>query len=162
MVYKNELDYNVLIDKAMREIVKLALKKAQKITNENFCFLFVINTKDPKVILPKYVKKEYPEEITLILQHQFSNLNVKNNDFSVDLSFGGNLEHITIPFSSLIMFSDKMAGIELSFFTSEEVYLIEQDNITDNDIYSYVVDEEANNNIDINNNIINFNDLKRR
>ena len=125
----NELDYNILIDKAMRDIVRLALRKAQKITNENFCFLFTIDTTNKGVVLPDYIKRQYPEEITLVLQHQFSNLNVKSSNFSVDLSFAGKVEHVVIPFSSLLVFSDKIAGIELNFnpFEDDDLFFYEDD-----------------------------------
>ena len=166
MVYnRNELDYNALIDKAMRYIVKLALQKVQKITDDNLCFLFTINTKNSGVVLPDYIKKAYPEEITLILQHQFSNLTVKNNNFSVDLSFSGKVEHVVIPFSSLISFTDKIAGINLSFNSYDNVYLIEDDDtFEDAELFDYLYNkaQEANNNVDTTSNVINFNDLKMK
>lgn len=166
MVYnRNELDYNALIDKAMRYIVKLALQKVQKITDDNLCFLFTINTKNSGVVLPDYIKKAYPEEITLILQHQFSNLTVKNNNFSVDLSFSGKVEHVVIPFSSLISFTDKIAGINLSFNSYDNVYLIEDDDTFENaELFDYLYNktQEANNNVDTTSNVISFNDLKMK
>lgn len=146
-----DLDYNILIDKAMRDIVKLALKKVQKINNENFCFLFTINTKNKNVVLPDYIKKQYPDEITIILQHQFSNLIVKNSSFSVDLSFAGKLERIVIPFSSLIVFSDKLAGIELNFnYYEENIFIYDED-----DDYYDEYDYE-------NGELINFEDLRKK
>ena len=146
----NELDYNILIDKAMRDIVRLALKKVQKINNENFCFLFTINTRNKNVVLPDYIKKQYPDEITIILQHQFSNLIVKNSSFSVDLSFAGKLEHIVIPFSSLIVFSDKLSGIELNFnYCEENIFIYDEED--DYDEYNYGNGE-----------LINFEDIRRK
>lgn len=165
MTYKNNVDYNALIDKAMRYIVKLALQKVQKIKDENLCFLFTINTQNSGVVLPDYIKKAYPREITLILQHQFSNLTVKNSSFSVDLSFSGRIEHIIVPFSSLITFSDKVAGIELNFNGCGGVYLIEDDDcFEDEELFNYLYNraQEANNNVDTKNNIISFSDLKMK
>ncbi|MBR2141204.1 MAG: hypothetical protein IJ853_02510 [Rickettsiales bacterium] len=161
----SKINYSDLIDKALRYTVKLALKKAEKMKGENFCFFLVVNTEAEGVVLPNYVKKEYPEQITLILQHQFSNLSVKNNGFSVDLSFGGKIENVVIPFDSLIVFSDETAGIRLNFnYASKDlegVCLVDEGEIED--LYSYLFsDEEANVNVDLNNNLINFNDLKKR
>lgn len=156
---KTELDYNILIEKAMRNVAKLALKKAQKIKDENLCFLFVINTKHKKVVMPDYIKRQYPEEITLILQHQFSNLNVNNNYFSVDLSFSGRIEKIIIPFNAILVFTDQKAGIELRFDIIDNGELDD-----DYDDYSYEIPDfeynSANVNIDYNNNLINFKDIK--
>ena len=155
-----ELDYNILIEKAMRNVTKLALKKAQKINGDNLCFLFVVNTKHRKVIMPDYLKKQYPEEITLILQHQFASLDVSNNYFSVDLSFNGRIEKIVVPFNAILVFIDQKAGIELRFDVVDSAEL---------DIdYSYdceVVDvdyDSANINVDYNNNLINFKDIQGR
>lgn len=153
-----ELDYNILIEKAMRNVAKLALKKAQKIKNDNLCFLFVVNTKHKKVIMPDYLKKQYPEEITLILQHQFANLDVSNNYFSVDLSFNGRIEKIVIPFNAILVFIDQKAGIELRFDIVDDEEL-EID-------YSYECEtinidcDSANINIDYSNNLINFKDIQ--
>ena len=159
----NELNYNILIDKAMRDIVKYALKKAQKIRDENLCFLFTINTKNKNVVLPNYIKEQYPDKITIILQHQFSNLEVKNSSFSVDLCFGGKKEHIVVPFSSLLVFSDKLAGMELNFSYYGSVFVYEDD-YEDNFIeeYCYYEEENAANNNFEKNNLINFEDLRRR
>lgn len=155
-----ELNYNILIEKAMRNVAKLALKKAQKIKDQNLCFLFVVNTKHNGIVLPNYIKKQYPEEITLVLQHQFANLSVEGNYFSVDLSFNGKIEKIIIPFSSLIVFSDQKAGIELRFDLAKDFELIEDE------VYTYEMEmntEEtsANINVDFSNNLINFRDIQK-
>ena len=156
---ENTVDYDILIENAMRDVVKYALKKIQKTTDKNFCFMFHINTKNKGVILPENIKKQYPEEITIILQHQFANLDVKNNKFSVDLSFGKILANITIPFSSILIFSDQEAGLELSFNQYKGNY------IEDDELDSYLDDDnfedikEVNNNIDIKHNLINFNNI---
>ncbi len=157
-IMNTELDYNILIEKAMRNVVKLALKKAQKIKDDNLCFLFVVNTKHKKVVMPDYIKRQYPEEITLILQHQFANLDVSNNYFSVDLSFSGRIEKIIIPFNAILVFTDQKAGIELRFdiidngeFDTEYDYEYEPLNIEHN---------SANINIDYSDNLINFKDLQ--
>lgn len=145
----------------MRNVAKLALKKAQKIKDQNLCFLFVVNTKHKGIVLPKYIKKQYPEEITLVLQHQFANLNVEGNYFSVDLSFNGKIEKIVIPFSSLIVFSDQKAGIELRFDLAKDFELIEDE------VYTYEIETDidetsANINVDFSNNLINFRDIQKR
>jgi hypothetical protein len=154
-----ELDYNILIERAMRDVVKFALKKVQKIHDRNFCFMFIVNTKNKRVRLPDFVKKQYPEEITLILQHQFSNLNVKNTSFSVDLSFNGKIENVIIPFDSINVFSDQIAGIELRFnFSDEDIDAFDD---YDDDYEETQPKTEANNNADYSNNLIKFSDLKR-
>ena len=108
--------------------------------------------------MPDYIKRQYPEEITLILQHQFANLDVSNNYFSVDLSFSGRIEKIIIPFNAILVFTDQKAGIELRFdiidngeFDTEYDYEYEPLNIEHN---------SANINIDYSDNLINFKDIQ--
>lgn len=153
----NSINYNILIEKAMRDVIKYALKKVQKENlSKNYCFMFQINTKHKGLVLPIYVKKHYPEEITLILQHQFENLEVKNNSFSVNLSFSGNIENVVIPFGSILLFSDQEAGLELRFDNYREYSIIEEFEEFDD-----IELTEANNN-SASNNLIHFNALKNK
>lgn len=157
------INYDILIQRAMREVIKYALKGLQKQNiDKKFCFVFHINTKHKGVVLPLYIKQQYPEEITLILQHQFDSLVVKNNSFSVNLSFSGKIENVVIPFSSILIFSDQEAGIELRFDNYREYSLIE-------DYEEFDEDESDNINVindikvrDDDSNLIDFKNLKNR
>jgi hypothetical protein len=152
-----ELNYNVLIERAMRNVVKFALKEVQKVRDGDFCFLFIVNTKNKRVKLPDFVKKQYPKEVTLILQHQFSNLNVKGSSFSVDLNFNGKTENVVIPFNSINIFSDQITGIELRFNFNEDLEAFDD---YDGEYEEVEYKTEANNNVDYSNNLIKFSDLK--
>jgi hypothetical protein len=61
------------------------------------------------VIIPDHLKKSYPVQMLIILQHQFYNLKVFEDKFSVDLSFNGKQEQITIPFFAISEFHDKIS-----------------------------------------------------
>ena len=58
--------------------------------------------------------------MTIVLQNQFENLTVRHNNFSVDLSFGGILQTITIPYEAITYFADPYAKFGLSLTTVEE------------------------------------------
>jgi hypothetical protein len=107
------LDYGVLVEKAFRAMIRSALRKAQNMAEENLCFMIVINTRHRGVVIPKYLKTQYPDSITLIMQHQFANLRVQSNYFSAELNFGGKFESISIPFGAIQMFTDRTSGMEL-------------------------------------------------
>ena len=60
--------------------------------------------------------------MTIVMQHQYSNLVVEKNHFSVDLSFGGILQTLTIPFDAILYFADPYAKFGLSFNLNEELH----------------------------------------
>lgn len=102
---------------------------------EGQSFYISFLTDHPGVILSNKVKKEYPKEITIILEDRYKNLQVTKNYFSVDLSFGGVFETVVIPFTALTSFTDTLVNFTFHFlsdvdsFDFEDVY----DDFLDND-----------------------------
>ena len=62
---------------------------------------------------------QHPEEMTIVLQHQFNNLQVTDEGFSVTLRFSGRAENLSIPFSELTGFSDPSVNFGLQLKTTE-------------------------------------------
>lgn len=116
----NEIDYDNLIKKALKNVVKDALKFAQEngVSNNHFYITFRTDAKD--VELPPLLKEQYPKSMTIVLQHQFENLNVDENGFSVDLSFSGIPYSLKITFASVTYFADPYAKFGLSFAPIKE------------------------------------------
>lgn len=119
----NEINYDKLIEKALKNVVVEALKIAQVygLPGENH-FYITFKTNYSTTQISAQLKKQYPEEMTIILQHQYSNLKVSEDFFEVDLSFGGILQTLKIAFDSIIYFADPHAKFGLSFesITSKE------------------------------------------
>jgi hypothetical protein len=67
------------------------------------------------VKISKALKDKYPEEMTIVLQHQFEGLHIEDKLFSVILSFDNVKENIVIPFDSLIAFADPSVKFGLQF-----------------------------------------------
>lgn len=112
----NYLEYEQLCQKGLLTTVRLALEQVEKQgLKEPHHFYVTFATNHPGVIIPEYLKKEYPEEITIVLQYQFWDLKVYENLFHVSLSFEDQDETLTIPFSSLINFSDPSENFSLEF-----------------------------------------------
>ncbi|WP_168464694.1 ClpXP protease specificity-enhancing factor SspB [Wolbachia endosymbiont of Ctenocephalides felis wCfeT] len=117
--YKKSLNSNKL------QVIKKAL---DVISSNDFTphleILFFTYFND--VIIPDYLKKSYPSQMLIVLQHQFFNLKVFEDKFSVNLSFRGKQEQITIPFFAINEFHDKISGDVLVFdkinFNSNEEY----------------------------------------
>ena len=111
-----EIDYDKLITKHLKGVVVDALKIAaeQGLPSENHYYI-TFKTDFSGVEIPRMLKIQYPENMTIVLQHQFSDLEVENDKFSVVLTFGGIPHHLVIPFASITYFADPFAKFGLSF-----------------------------------------------
>ena len=118
--YLTEINYDKLIEKSLKNVVIEALKIAedQGLPGENH-FYITFKTNHPQTKISAQLKSQYPEEMTIVLQHQFSNLLVDKTSFCVDLSFGGVPQTLTIPQDAIIYFADPSAKFGLSF--NEEI-----------------------------------------
>jgi hypothetical protein len=76
-------------------------------------FYISFTTKEKSIILPRHLKKQYPEEMTIVLQNSYWDLIVKKDYFRITLSFDGERKQLHIPFSSITSFSDPEANINL-------------------------------------------------
>lgn len=104
---KDFIGYQSLIDTALRGVVREALKRVEKqglIGGHHFCLTF--KTRSPGLEIPEFLHEQYPEEMTIILQHQFSGLRVKENHFEVTLTFRKIPATLTIPYEALTAFAD--------------------------------------------------------
>ncbi len=117
----NEINYDRLVEKSLRNVVYYALKivEEQGLPGENH-FYITFKTNFPGTTVSKNLKIQYPETMTIVLQNQFDNLVVRHNSFSVDLSFGGVSQTITIPYDAITYFADPYAKFGLSF--EQEVF----------------------------------------
>jgi len=114
-------DYKPYLQKALRLAVKEILTDVAKNGLEgdsHYYITFQTNREDVKI--PDFVRAKYPEEISIILQNQFSNLIVSDTSFSVDLAFGGVASTITVPFKALKVFADPATQFILSFEPEKE------------------------------------------
>ena len=162
MTTNKVINYGRLIDKAMRTVIRKAIAKIENNKEEKkYCFVFKIDTTKKNVILPAYIKAQYPTEITLIIQYQFDNLQVNKQEFSVDLSFSGKIENVTIPFNSILSFIDQEAGLEFKFDGRKDFSVLEDFEDIDNFEEEDTIREINNNNI-ANCKLIDFNSLKKR
>ncbi len=110
------IDYESLVEEALLEVVKKALKiAADKGLDDPHHFYITLASQHPGLELPNYLKKEYPEEITIVLQYEFWDLKVEKDYFSVTLSFEDSTETIKAPFSSVLNFTDPSQNFSLEF-----------------------------------------------
>lgn len=118
---KNWLRYDEMVDEALRGVVKQALKEAAtKGLHGDHHFYISFQTHKPGVVIPKYLYSKYPEEMTIVLQHQFWDLKIGDIEFSVTLSFNGKPEQLIIPWQALTNFADPSVKFALQFEAVEE------------------------------------------
>jgi len=116
---KDFIGYEALADRALRGVVREALKRVQKqglIGSHHFYITF--KTHDPGVEIPDFLKERYPDEMTIVMQNQFSGLHVSEDAFEVTLSFQKLPATLFVPFSALTAFVDPAVQFGLQFKNS--------------------------------------------
>lgn len=112
----SSFNFQEWFEKATINIMKQAFKTVEAIQNtaaHSFYITFV--TKDSKVKLPKFLLDTYPEELTIVLEHQFDDFKLINNGFQVTLFFNGQPAEIFCPFNCITRFYDKTTNLQFLF-----------------------------------------------
>jgi hypothetical protein len=115
---KDFFGYDKLVDDALRGVVRSTLRKVAEdgLRGPHHLYL-TFRTDYPGVEIPDYLRERHPEELTIVLQHQFWALEVDEHAFSVNLSFNKAREYIGVPFAALTRFADPGAKFGLQFNT---------------------------------------------
>jgi hypothetical protein len=114
------LDYDSIVQKALRGVVHDVLfDTMQRGLVGNSHFYITFSTNHPWVKIPDYLRNEYPDEMVVVLQHEFEDLEVTDKGFSVTLYFDDISERISVPFSAIINFVDPSVKFGLQFIPSE-------------------------------------------
>jgi hypothetical protein len=109
--------YDVLAQHALRNVVKLALQRVMRdgqLPGEHHFFIS-FDTNFPGVRISERLHAKYPEDMTIVLQHQFWNLQVFDRQFEVELSFDNIPEKLVIPFAAIKGFFDPTVQFGLQF-----------------------------------------------
>lgn len=114
--------YDLLVQEALCGVVKKVLADAAKhgLPGEHH-FYITFRTHAPGVRLSSRMRELYPEEMTIILQHQFEDLRVTDHAFEVGLSFKGIPEVLLIPFEALTGFLDPSVQFSAKFEPQAEM-----------------------------------------
>ena len=125
----NYIDYKKLVDEALREAVKKVLNNVQDngIKGNHQLYISFL-TNHPQVKIAEHLKKKHPQEITIVLQHQYWNLNVYDDYFQVTLSFNNKPEDLSVNFSALTGFADPSMKFGLQFESYDETLNSDSEN----------------------------------
>jgi hypothetical protein len=117
----DHIRYDILAQDALRGLVRHVLADAAKegLPGDHHFFV-TFNTKAPGVRLSPRLIEQYPEEMTVVLQHQFWDLKVTDEAFEVGLSFSGVAERLYVPFAAIKSFVDPSVKFALQFETIAE------------------------------------------
>lgn len=110
------LRYDLLVEAALRGVVRAALAEAAKagLPGEHH-FYITFETFRPDVVLPARLRERYPTEMTIVLQHQYWDLEVSQDSFAVTLSFNDTPEKLVIPYAAVTAFADPSVRFGLQF-----------------------------------------------
>ena len=113
---KDHIGYDDLVDNALRRAMReVLLRVAEDGLLGSHHLYITFRTNYPGVDIPDYLRERYPDELTIVLQHQFWGLEVGDEGFSVTLSFNKAREHVSVPFAALIRFADPGVKFGLQF-----------------------------------------------
>jgi hypothetical protein len=116
----DHIRYDMLAQDALRGVVHDVLADAAKrgLPGDHH-FYITFDTRAEGVRISPRLREQYPEDITIILQHQFWDLAVREEEFEVGLSFSGVPEKLTVPFEAIKSFFDPSVQFGLQFETIE-------------------------------------------
>lgn len=119
---RQKIDYGQLVEAALRTVVRDVLRQfaAGEVPPPHH-FYVTFRTDHPDVSMPDYLRSRYPGEMTIVLQHQFWDLDVSDDGFGVTLSFNDQPERLEIPFAALRVFADPGVEFGLQFTLGHEV-----------------------------------------
>lgn len=113
-------DYEQMVQKALRQVMQEALTYVEKNgLPGTHHFYITFETNRPDVVVPEFLRDKHPEEVTIVLQHQFWDLKVTDAGFSVLLSFNDVHEKIEVPYAAVISFLDPSVKFGLQFIPDE-------------------------------------------
>jgi uncharacterized protein len=113
---KDIFRYDKMVEQALRGVVREALQRAAKSGLPGAHHFYVtFRTDSPGVEIPDYLHSKYPSEMTVVLEHQFWDLEVSETHFGVTLSFANRPERVRVPLAAITAFADPSVKFGLQF-----------------------------------------------
>ncbi|MGF1625368.1 MAG: SspB family protein [Alphaproteobacteria bacterium] len=108
--------YDQYVEDALRSVVRRTLEAvAEAGLPGNHHLYITFNTQHPDVDIPPFLAAQYPEEMTIVLQHQFWGLEVEARHFEVTLSFNKSHQRLHVPYVAITAFADPSVNFGLQF-----------------------------------------------
>ena len=113
---KDLMEYGQIVENSLRAVVRTVLTRTSVdglLGNHHFYIGFKTNF--PGVDIPDHLEAQYPEEMTIVIQHKFWGLEVHQDFFEITLSFNDQGQRLVIPFAALTSFMDPSVQFGLQF-----------------------------------------------
>jgi hypothetical protein len=121
MTDESALDYHRMVQQALRRVMREALEvAAEEGLPGDHHFYFSFRTRAPGVVVPAFLRDRYPAEVTVVIQHQYWELDVDDEGFGVTLTFDASRQRVAVPWEAVTAFIDPAAEFALRFQTVEE------------------------------------------
>ena len=134
----SSISYDKYVQEALRGIVSRVLSDVERDgLPGSHHFYIAFRTRYPGVQIPQHLLEKYPEEMTIVIQHRFWELQVLEDRFEIGLSFNQSPTKITIPFKAIVGFHDPAVSFGLQFQINEVETL-------EDEIDEIVSDEDSN------------------
>lgn len=115
------IEYGNLMHRAMRGLIQnVLIDVAEKGLPGEHHFFITFDTMHPDVEIADWLSDRYPNEMTVVIQHWFDNLDVTDEGFTITLNFGENPETLYIPYDAIQTFVDPSVEFGLRFETQAE------------------------------------------
>ena len=113
---QDSMRYDVMVETALRSVVRDALCQAATtgLPGDHHLYITFL-TQDDGVDIPDHLREKYPEEMTIVVQHQFWDLETSDTGFSIKLSFNDVTEQLSVPFAAITAFADPSVNFGLQF-----------------------------------------------
>lgn len=119
----DQMRYDLMVEQALRTVVRKAMVRiaGDGLPGEHHLYI-TFRTGEDGVRIPDYLVERFPDEMTIVLQHQFEELSVDDDGFAVSLNFNNVQERLCIPFDAISAFADPSAnfGLQFKFDEAEE------------------------------------------
>lgn len=114
---QDHIRYDILAQDALRGVIRKVLSEVAATSSlpGDHHFFITFLTQAPGVRISQHLKAKYPEQMTIVVQHQFWDLKVFDGYFEIGLSFSDKPEKLTVPFASVRGFYDPSVNFELEF-----------------------------------------------
>jgi len=113
---EDQMRYDLMAQEALRGVVRAAIAKAAESGMPgSHHFYITFNTRFAGVTIDEKLLAKYPQEITIVLEHQFWDLAALDDHFEVTLSFDGAPKYLSVPYRAVTSFHDPAVGFGLKF-----------------------------------------------
>lgn len=110
------IDYQKILNNNLLNIFIDILKdiKIRGLVGNNHLYV-TFSTNNPRNLIPDWLLQKHPNEMTIVIQHEYYNLSVNKNDFNIGLSFNNKKSDLKISYDSIISFADPSANFGLNY-----------------------------------------------